>query len=912
MRRSFGQPRGEFWGWRQVRGLGFLRGRRFLPWGGLRGWKGDRTAGGSLLLAVIFSAALAPGLQASREPVVPAGSLGAAAAAQGGAQVAQPGAAEGLFVNPAALAQVRWVEAGAGLGQEDLGGLRESYLAAALPLFGSVTAGAGALQAVFPRGPQVETDLAYAALAFPLTRGHQLLTGINVKYFFHAETPSAAGLTASRGGGVDLGFLYKILSDHEGPSLQLGLAVSDPQTILKNEVDEIQLPVLVRAGLWWRLAAGTSAGAQFDSQSASAPGYDTFQVVRAGAEHRLELSAQDFLALRLGYFQRLDQTGAATGGVGLVYGDWSLDYALQLPVGLRNALHEVSLSWGPQRRTRASAAPREEEPAAARPKPTATPQPQDRFFSALDLAAEVEEERRRPEPTATPTPAPKSAPGPRVVGDLEAAPAAEGTYHLAVPQSPADQESAGIAPEVDMPGSFSGYLSGLKTGPDNNFRIVNQDLRLMAVVNPFSPNHDGRQDKTIFVGRLESERIHMSHWVLNIVKGDRVFKTFRGGSGLPRNLEWDGTDAQGRVLPDGTYDALLRIFDAAGLEAAGVSQPVEIRTQLVPIKLLAPAALTLTGDKQQDQPLLVSVPKLPHSSRWGFVITDPARRKVFEQAGSGEVPEKISWPPRVKGRAASAGTYRGTLEYLDEVGLKGTAEIEFKVGYAAFALGLKAAPLLFNPGQGAGQGVTFSPELQGDLKISRWTLTVLEGQAGREWRKLAGEGAPPAAIFWDGQDGSGQPVPGGKMFRGILSAVSALGTEAQAESALLQADLGTYTGKQALAMNLTRVLFEPGSAALSGAAVKNLQAAIAVLQQNKTDFALRVLGHCTLSESRDKPIELSRQRAQNVADYLIKEGQIPADKIQSAGYGANQPLTTSAGETEDAKNRRVEIVLFAK
>jgi outer membrane protein OmpA-like peptidoglycan-associated protein len=870
-----------------------------------------RPAAGYLLGLGFSILAFAPGLQASTDPVPSTGSLGAEAAALGGAQVSSPGSSQVLFVNPAALGQVRWLEFGAGCGQEEANGLRDAYTSAALPLFGQVTGGAGLLQDAFPRGPQVETDIAYATLAFPLSRDHQLLAGVNAKYFFHQDTLSAGSFSPSSGGGVDLGFLYKLLSDPEGQNLQLGLSACDPQTVLKNDAYDIQLPVVVRAGAWWRLDGATALTAEYDSQSASAPGYDSFQVIRAGGEHRVDFAFLDALALRLGYFQRLDQTGTATGGFGAVYGDWQVDYALQIPLGHHNAFHELSVSWGPQRRTRSKEAP-VEDALAVKPKPTATPKPQDKLFSALDTAAEVEEERRKPvEVTPTPTPAVRAKPQIRVAGDVEPVDDSAAVYHTAVPQSPVDQENSAVTPELDMPGSFSGYLSGLKQGQDN-FKIVNQDVRLLVVVNPFSPNNDGRQDKTIFVGRIESERLRMSHWAINVIQSDRVYRTFKGGSRLPHNLEWDGTDERGRVLPDGTYDVLLRIFDEAGLEAAGVTQPVVIRTVLIPIKISAPATVTLTGDKEQDQPVAMAIPKIPHSSNWHFAILDPNRRRVFERKGSGEVPEKISWPLHAGGRVASSGKYRVRLDYFDEVGLKGAAETEFKVGYAAFSVELKAAPLLFKPGQNAGEGVTFSPDLQGDLKISRWSIALLEEKSDRLWRRLEGEGQPPAAILWDGKDASGNPVPGGKMFRAVLTAVSAVGTEEHAETPLLQSDLGDYTGKQALAMNLTRVSFEAESAALTDSGIKNLQAAANVLHQNKTDFILRIMGYCDLKEAKDKVVELSRQRAQAVADYLIKTANIPAEKIQCAGYGNEKPLSTDSSEIEQAKNRRVEILLFAK
>lgn len=52
---------------------------------------------------------------------------------------------------------------------------------------------------------------------------------------------------------------------------------------------------------------------------------------------------------------------------------------------------------------------------------------------------------------------------------------------------------------------------------------------------------------------------------------------------------------------------------------------------------------------------------------------------------------------------------------------------------------------------------------------------------------------------------------------------------------------------------------------------------------------------------------LSEKRARNVADYLIREGGIPASRVEAAGYGARDPLASNATAQGRSKNRRVEL-----
>ncbi len=854
---------------------------------------------------------LVPSIHASREPVLPAGHAGSKSAALGGAGTALPGSAESLFSNPAALSQIRWLEVSSSFGNQDLGDGREAVLAGVFPLAGRLVAGASFMHRAFPRGPQNETDVFSASLAFPLTHNGKFLTGVTAKYFIRQETISTRGWETSRGAGVDLGLLYEAYADSDDRAFQMAVAILDPQTNLKNEHSEIQLPVVVRAGMYGSLGQGTRLVLGYDVQSPAVSTYERFQVLRAGVEQTMVVSFLDACWIRAGYERRLDQTGIATAGVGAEYADWRVDYALQIPAAFSDVWHQLTLSWGWQRSVKSKEVYVPEPVATPETKSQRAPKQEDRLFSALSIAAEVEEGNRKsafeegtPTPTATPTS--------KIRKPMESRSEDEGvSYHLNVPQSPADEEKTTIAPELEVPGTFSNYMAGIRPSRDN-FKIINQDLRLHVVVNPFSPNRDGRQDRTIFVGRVESERLRVARWVINVLQGDQVFRSFRGGSRMPHNLEWDGSDARGKILPDGTYDILLRVFDETGLEISAATQPVVLRTKIDPIKMTVPELVTLTGDREQDKPVLITVPKLARSSDWRLVITDPRNRKVFDKSAGGEVPEKFAWAPRMGSRVLSSGKYRLQLTYRDEVGLKGTSDASLKIGYAEFSVELKAAPLLFKPGANPEEGVTFTPEIQGEIKISRWTLTMYEVNQERALRILEGEGVPPATIVWDGKDQDGKDLPGGKLIRAVLTVQSAVGTEETAEAPQLQSDLGAYTGKQALTINLVRVTFASEAADISEIAMKSLLDAAKVINQYKTDYSIRVLGYCDQKEAKGRETELSRLRAQKVLDYLVREGKIAAEKIQSVGYGNEKPLSTDPSDTEQMKNRRVEVVLFAK
>ena len=56
--------------------------------------------------------------------------------------------------------------------------------------------------------------------------------------------------------------------------------------------------------------------------------------------------------------------------------------------------------------------------------------------------------------------------------------------------------------------------------------------------------------------------------------------------------------------------------------------------------------------------------------------------------------------------------------------------------------------------------------------------------------------------------------------------------------------------------------------------------------------------------------QLSSVRAANVAELLVEQSGVPADKISAVGYGENRPIASNATDAGRAKNRRVEIIII--
>jgi outer membrane protein OmpA-like peptidoglycan-associated protein len=71
-----------------------------------------------------------------------------------------------------------------------------------------------------------------------------------------------------------------------------------------------------------------------------------------------------------------------------------------------------------------------------------------------------------------------------------------------------------------------------------------------------------------------------------------------------------------------------------------------------------------------------------------------------------------------------------------------------------------------------------------------------------------------------------------------------------------------------------------------------------------------VAGHTALAGTERERLRTSRERAQAVADYLVRLGARKANEIVVRGYGSEKPIADNSTQEGMALNRRVEITLL--
>ena len=114
--------------------------------------------------------------------------------------------------------------------------------------------------------------------------------------------------------------------------------------------------------------------------------------------------------------------------------------------------------------------------------------------------------------------------------------------------------------------------------------------------------------------------------------------------------------------------------------------------------------------------------------------------------------------------------------------------------------------------------------------------------------------------------------------------------------------------KQLFKKALNGIQFETGKAKIKGkASFAILDDVVKVMQENPA-YKLNIGGHTDNVGKPEKNMQLSKERAASVRDYLISKG-VEESRLASAGYGDTQPVADNKTAKGRAENRRVAFVV---
>lgn len=105
------------------------------------------------------------------------------------------------------------------------------------------------------------------------------------------------------------------------------------------------------------------------------------------------------------------------------------------------------------------------------------------------------------------------------------------------------------------------------------------------------------------------------------------------------------------------------------------------------------------------------------------------------------------------------------------------------------------------------------------------------------------------------------------------------------------------------------LLFDVNKASLKPASQSNLSNLASILNKYP-DTEVLLEGHTDATGGDEWNLELSRMRAQSVANYLAGQ-QVMETRFVIMGYGEAQPVASNDSDGGRAANRRVEVAIYA-
>ena len=206
---------------------------------------------------------------------------------------------------------------------------------------------------------------------------------------------------------------------------------------------------------------------------------------------------------------------------------------------------------------------------------------------------------------------------------------------------------------------------------------------------------------------------------VSIVDGDEVVRTIERGASYPKGsveIEWDGRDDAGNVLPEGEYQPRVHLDDAHFT----ATLPNPIRIDVTP---------PVIQDVRVARTRRLSRRRRPAGPRHHHVPPQRARqrraRRQREATWAGtrfpRTEETIVWNAKARGRPVRAGVYSLQLVAFDPAGNRSarTDAIPVAVRYVALGRGRVAVDA----------GAPFAIRVSSDARRVRWTLGGRSGFA---------------------------------------------------------------------------------------------------------------------------------------------------------------------------------------
>lgn len=372
------------------------------------------------------------------------------------------------------------------------------------------------------------------------------------------------------------------------------------------------------------------------------------------------------------------------------------------------------------------------------------------------------------------------------------------------------QDNGNMAPEGQYRAEATiRYRNGNEptaSSPSFAIDVTAPRARVRADISLFSPNGDGRRDGVT----ITQSGSGAEEWVGTFRSADGEVVRRITWRGAPQSsFLWQGNDASGSALPDGTYRYVLEATDAAGNSTSTEPIALEKDTRQRRIALsLQNSYFSPNGDGTKEE-LTVAARMSPTEDvqvdSHSFRITNSRGETVFQQSLRAGLRDTYVWDGRRTaggtGRAAD-GTYTAHLraEFSNGDVVEQHSD-PIVLDTEAPSISLESDYTLFSP-DGDGRKDTVQIE-QSSSEEERWSGRIIDSDgevvAERTWDGRAD------TFTWDGTDRFGNRIADGE-YRYEVSATDRAGNSASASLGPIEVD----TTATSLFVTFSGNTFAPG------------------------------------------------------------------------------------------------------
>lgn len=437
----------------------------------------------------------------------------------------------------------------------------------------------------------------------------------------------------------------------------------------------------------------------------------------------------------------------------------------------------------------------------------------------------------------------------------------------------------------------------------------------------FSPNGDGYRDTLLFEIKTRGE----GEWKFEILDSSgKVVRLWSGEGEVPSAIEWDGTDQDGKPLPDGNYKVRLYIVDRADNEASSELGGILLTRAKNWIAVSCSETAFSPNEDGKLDTVKFKLEAEPSDliKQWTLFVSRKGTA-VWELNGK-EVPAEVEWNGTdSSGKLLEDGVY----EFGASASFEGFPEAitepqTIVIDKTPPKCELTAGPLPFSPDwDGENDELIFKLRVDDQSPIKDWKLEVFKileiYKRGQKkpvkkfipFKTFTGTGQPAGEIIWDGKGDKGDLVESATDYMAVLTCTDSVGNVGKSKKVLIPVDVLVIPTPEGLKIRISTINFEFDSAEIKGAKSFKILNRVAQILKKYPDYKVRIVGHTDNIGSEEYNLKLSKKRAEAVKKYLIKKG-ISASRLTTEGKGESSPIAPNDTEEGRAKNRRVEFFLL--